>query len=170
LTWVAVALSLMGAPDADLLTRVVQARTEAHGRTPPPQEAEALAERVRDAATTFQVPAALILAVIENESSYNPRAKSSADCRGLMQVHPNTAKRVARTLGFHSVDNVVLGTAYLATLFATYRRWDHALTAFNKGPGTFRRQNYEVSAYARKVMKRYRLLNSLLQPHLFEDS
>lgn len=48
------------------------------------------------ACTTAGVPPALILALIRQESEFDPTAVSSADARGLLQILPSTAKDVAR--------------------------------------------------------------------------
>ena len=48
------------------------------------------------ACTTAGVPPALILALIRQESEFDPSAVSSADARGLLQILPSTAKDVAR--------------------------------------------------------------------------
>jgi soluble lytic murein transglycosylase len=48
------------------------------------------------ACTTAGVPPALILALIRQESEFDPSAVSSADARGLLQLLPSTAKDVAK--------------------------------------------------------------------------
>ncbi len=165
---VAVVMALLDEPPTDLMTEVVQARTYAHGRPLERKEAKDLAEHINDASTTFGVPPALVLAVIEVESSYDTKAVSKANCKGLMQVAPKTGAKVAATYGLPRSANVALGTAYLASMFGMFQRWDHALMAFNKGPGKFIEQNRQVGKYARRVMGRYRLLIKLLRPALFQ--
>ncbi len=86
----------------------------------------------------------LVLALIRQESAFNPRAVSSAGARGMMQLLPSTAKRMARTLGkpynrARLLDdpryNVQLGSAHLDRLVS---RFDEspalALAAYNAGP------------------------------------
>ncbi|MCZ6588421.1 MAG: lytic transglycosylase domain-containing protein, partial [Alphaproteobacteria bacterium] len=92
-----------------------------------------------------QRDAPLVLALIRQESAFDPRAVSSAGARGMMQLMPATAKNVARAAGrpysrARLLDdpryNIQLGTAYLDTMML---RFDHtpalALAAYNAGPG-----------------------------------
>ena len=59
------------------------------------------AELVSAAATANQLPAALLHAVIQTESSYNSSATSPAGAGGLMQLMPDTA----REMGVMDVDD-----------------------------------------------------------------
>ena len=93
----------------------------------------------RDAATR-----ALVLAVVRQESGFDPGAISSAGARGMMQLMPATARHMARSLDLdpdrHSLDdpafNLLLGSAYMNRLV---RRYDGSLllavAAYNAGPG-----------------------------------
>ncbi|MDX2165602.1 MAG: transglycosylase SLT domain-containing protein [Deltaproteobacteria bacterium] len=74
-------------------------------------------------AAAQQVDPLLVLALMRQESLFDPAARSPADARGLMQLLPGTAARVAQARGEAPPDdlsdpdaNVALGTAYLATL------------------------------------------------------
>jgi soluble lytic murein transglycosylase len=91
------------------------------------------------------VDPALALAIARQESEFNPRAVSHAGARGLMQLMPTTAQRVARELGTrHSTarltddpaHNIQLGKAYLASRM---ERFDGAAilaaAAYNAGAG-----------------------------------
>lgn len=96
-----------------------------------------------------QRDAPLVLALIRQESAFDPRAVSTAGARGMMQLMPATAKKVARAAGqpysrARLLDdpryNIQLGTAYLDTMML---RFDHtpalALAAYNAGPGRVNR-------------------------------
>jgi soluble lytic murein transglycosylase len=86
---------------------------------------------------------ALVLAVVRQESGFDPKAVSSAGARGMMQLMPATAKAVARKLDIdparHDLSepgyNVLLGSTYLDQLTA---RYDGSLllavAAYNAGP------------------------------------
>ncbi|MFQ5482593.1 MAG: lytic transglycosylase domain-containing protein, partial [Nitrospinaceae bacterium] len=86
----------------------------------------------------------LVLALMRQESAFAPRATSSAQAVGLMQLLPSTAELVASTLGREPPDeerlmepdeNIALGTAYLKGLFDTFQgRAAYALAAYNAGP------------------------------------
>jgi soluble lytic murein transglycosylase len=88
--------------------------------------------------------AALVLALIRQESAFYPEAVSRAGARGLMQLMPATAKRVARGLKIkynrekltqNPRFNLRLGRAYLADLTDRYDgSYILALAAYNAGP------------------------------------
>lgn len=84
----------------------------------------------------------LIMGLIRQESAFNPRAVSSADARGLMQILPKTAshsRRAARVryAGLRLFDpayNVRFGCAYLRQLLAKFdSKPEQALAAYNAG-------------------------------------
>jgi len=87
---------------------------------------------------------ALVLAVIRQESEFYSRAVSRAGARGLMQLMPGTARRVARQIkiGYSRKKllsdpeyNLRLGRAYLADLTEQYDgSYILALAAYNAGP------------------------------------
>ena len=87
---------------------------------------------------------ALVLAVIRQESAFDPGAVSRAGARGLMQLLPSTAKIVARRKGERYVRNWLtedpdyntrLGRAYLQSLIERYGgTYVLALAAYNAGP------------------------------------
>jgi soluble lytic murein transglycosylase len=97
------------------------------------------------AARRGPIEPALALAITRQESEFNPRAISPAGARGLMQLMPATAQRVARDLGVsHSTDrliddpahNATLGKAYLAQRLERYRGAAIlAAAAYNAGAG-----------------------------------
>lgn len=103
----------------------------------------------------FSIDEPLIYAVIEQESAFNPRARSSAPAYGLMQLVPRSGGREAFR-HVHGRDliplplylylpenNVELGTGYLHKLmtvtFAGVKNEDSrmlcAIAAYNTGPG-----------------------------------
>lgn len=86
-------------------------------------------DAVRREAARTGVPAALISAVIRTESWWAPDVRSAADARGLMQLIPPTARRMAAAEGLagFSLDdlwdpavNVRLGARYLKDLLALH--------------------------------------------------
>jgi hypothetical protein len=92
------------------------------------------------AATTHGLPETLLLAVARGESDFDPKARSSANAYGLMQIlWPGTAEH----LGIHSLSklqqpcvNVDAGARYLKEMLARYQGNLHrALAAYNYGPG-----------------------------------
>jgi len=99
--------------------------------------------------TKKQREAPLVLALIRQESAFDPRAVSPVGARGMMQLMPATAKRVARATGqpysrARLLDdpryNIQLGMAYLDTMLSRYDDAPAlALAAYNAGPGRVNR-------------------------------
>ncbi len=98
--------------------------------------------------------AALVLAVVRQESAFYRAAVSGAGARGLMQLLPRTAKRVARQIRVKYSRkklltdpdyNLRLGRAYLAGLTKRYEgSYILALAAYNAGPS---RANKWIKAF-----------------------
>ena len=83
---------------------------------------------------------ALVLALIEMESGFNPRAVSPCGAQGLMQLMPETARRLGVTDPYHPVQNIAGGTLYLAQMFHEFNQDARlALAAYNAGPEAVRR-------------------------------
>ncbi|MCC6825701.1 MAG: transglycosylase SLT domain-containing protein [Acidobacteria bacterium] len=82
---------------------------------------------------------------IRQETIFSPRAKSSANAYGLMQLLLPTARAVARKYGLDSPAsaedlynpalNIELGTAYLKDQFDKFGRVEYVAVAYNAGPG-----------------------------------
>jgi len=95
--------------------------------------AEKFSGSVNAYAEEHNIPASLIFAVIETESSFNPRAKSPIPAFGLMQLVPKTGARdayrflysrdkvVKERYLYDPDNNIQLGTAYLHLLY--YKRF-----------------------------------------------
>ncbi len=85
----------------------------------------------------------LALAVMKQESAFNPRAQSSANAMGLMQIIPATGQRQAVQTGLADFQpamlyepkiNISLGINYLAELMRRYKNnLVLALAAYNAG-------------------------------------
>lgn len=107
----------------------------------------------------FDIPAALVMAIMHSESAFNPRAKSAVPAYGLMQIVPRTAghdvNRMLRNIDkpMHAKDlyvpaiNVETGTAYLNILDKRYlksinnprSRLYCTIAAYNTGAGNVAR-------------------------------
>ncbi|HZD86488.1 MAG TPA: lytic transglycosylase domain-containing protein [Gaiellaceae bacterium] len=98
---------------------------------------------VRGHAAHYHLDPALLAAVIESESKFDPTARSSAGAVGLMQLTPSTAEGIAEYTGghdFHLSDltnpeiNVRYGAWYLRHLLDKYGNDERlALAAYNAG-------------------------------------
>lgn len=98
---------------------------------------------------TLPVSRAFALAISRRESEFDPAAQSSAGARGLMQLMPETASRMAKELGLEHTTamlttdpqhNAKLGSAYLAKLIEEFGPSVALVAAgYNAGPGRPRR-------------------------------
>jgi len=105
-------------------------------------------EIIQREARLRELDPAWVAAEIRAESVFNPKARSSANARGLMQVLPSTAQGVARRLkrpwqgpdSLYDPDtNITLGTAYLREKKQMYPAPYIAIAAYNAGPVATRR-------------------------------
>lgn len=116
---------------------------------------------VHDTATRHRVDPALVQAVIQAESAWQPAAISRKGALGLMQLTPGTAGELGVSNAFDPAQNVDGGVKYLRMLLERYRGdLDLALAAYNAGPGAVDRAggvpNYpETRAYVQKVTNTY---------------
>jgi soluble lytic murein transglycosylase-like protein len=116
---------------------------------------------VREAAERHKVDPALVRAVIETESNWNPRAYSRKGAGGLMQLIPTTAQRFGANDVFNPQQNVDAGVKYLRTLLERYNgNLDLALAAYNAGEGAVDRAHgvpsyRETRSYVQKVQNAY---------------
>ncbi len=97
-------------------------------------------EVARAAAIRHGIPEDLFLRLVQQESGWNTQAVSHAGAIGLAQLMPDTAD----LLGVDPHDpsaNLEGGARYLAMQYRTFRRWDHALAAYNAGPQAVRTHN-----------------------------
>jgi len=116
---------------------------------------------VREAADRHSVDPALIRAVIETESNWNPSAYSRKGAGGLMQLIPTTAQRFGANDVFNPQQNIDAGVRYLKTLLERYNgNLDLALAAYNAGEGAVDRAHgipafRETRNYVQKVQDAY---------------
>lgn len=77
----------------------------------------------------------LITEVIAVESNFNPKAVSSKNAQGLMQLLPETAREYSVRDIFDPAQNIEAGTHYLRDLLTRYRGdLKLALAAYDAGP------------------------------------
>jgi soluble lytic murein transglycosylase-like protein len=94
----------------------------------------------RAAARKYGVPEDLFLRLVQQESAWNPKAKSHKGAYGLAQLMPGTA----RYLGVNPRDpkqNLEGGAKYLKEQFNEFGSWRLALAAYNAGPGAVKKYN-----------------------------
>ena len=84
----------------------------------------------------------VIAALINQESTFDAKVRSSANAWGLMQIVPATGRRLARTLGIarfstplltNPETNIKLGTLYFSKLVEQFGGTHYALASYNAG-------------------------------------
>ncbi len=112
---------------------------------------------VREKAQKYGVPVNIVLAVIEQESGFNPRAynvnRDGTKDVGLMQVNFHHNERLMKEYGVSSPEdlfnpelNVELGVRILSENYRRYGSWELAIKAYNG----IRADNWD---YVKKVLK-----------------
>jgi len=116
---------------------------------------------VREAAERHRIDPALVRAVIQTESNWNPGAVSRKGAGGLMQLIPTTAQRFGANDVFNPKQNIDAGVHYLKTLLQRYNgNLDLALAAYNAGEGAVDRAHgipayRETRNYVQRVQNAY---------------
>jgi soluble lytic murein transglycosylase len=103
---------------------------------------------------------------IRQETIFDPRAKSSANAYGLMQLLIPTARAVARKYNsvtqtitaetlFNPQLNIELGTAYIRDQYDKFGRVEYVAVAYNAGPGRVtqwaKTLPYEIDEYVENI-------------------
>lgn len=149
-----------------------------------PKRAENFRNHSERMSKKWNVPAPLILAIMETESSFNPLARSHVPAFGLMQIVPGSAGRDATALVYgrerlltaqelYQVDtNIEMGAAYLHILDKRYLR---AITnpqsrrfcviaAYNTGAGNVARAFTGKNAVGPAAL----MINRMTPAHVFD--
>lgn len=120
-----------------------------------PKQARGLQRDVEKFAAKAKMDTALVFAIIETESAFNPMARSPIPAYGLMQIVPSSAGQdaTAQLFGkakilspsylYNSSKNIEIGTTYLNILYYRYlkgisnkqSRLYSAIAAYNTGAG-----------------------------------
>lgn len=80
------------------------------------------------------VPEDLFLRLVQQESGWNPSARSNKGARGLAQLMPGTAAKLGIDAN-DPIQNLEGGARYLRMMYNTFGSWRLALAAYNAGPG-----------------------------------
>ena len=183
----ALALQRAGAASASIFAVETLMKSLPRDVDPPPVVQQLLYPRyfynfILEDAKRYNADPALVLAIMREESRFNPRAKSQAAARGLLQFIITTARDIGRDVGLVDVDPadlydpriiIRLGAKYISELSEQvagnrYR----ATAAYNAGPKQValwtRLQSApgddyfvsainfdETKAYVKKVMRSY---------------
>ena len=108
-----------------------------------PVDRARVAAAIDSAQQAHQIDPLLLLAIIEQESDFDPRARGYRGSMGLMQLRPFVARDVAQRHGIpwkgprtllDPAANVSIGACYLGEMFDMYSDPALAITAYNLGP------------------------------------
>lgn len=129
-----------------------------------PQEQGNIPEEIRQAALAEGVDPALVAAIVEVESGFNPKASSEKGAVGLMQVLPETAMLVGVASHHEPEGNLRAGCRYLRLLFEDFGGdVELVLAAYNAGPGAVYKSGgippyRETRTFVLRVEEAYRKL------------
>ncbi len=105
-----------------------------------------LSKLIKEECENYGLDPFLILAIIEVESEFSPKAVSPTGAIGLMQITPETAGFIAGELGvpidgakslYNPIINVRFGIYYISFLISRFKTIELALAAYNAGPNSF---------------------------------
>jgi len=110
------------------------------------------------AARKYGLDSALIKAIIRVESNFDPRAVSRKGARGLMQLMPETVRRLAVNNPFDPSENIDAGVRFFRHLMSQLNGdMVLALAAYNSGLSAVRKYNSvppfaETARFVKKVL------------------
>lgn len=110
-------------------------------------------------ANKYQIPWQLFNAMINQESGWNPKAKSPAGAIGFGQLMPGTAQGLGVN-PYNPRQNLKGAAMYLANQYNNFGKWNLALSAYNSGPGGSESSGKvegfpETQNYVRAIMAAY---------------
>ncbi len=114
---------------------------------------------IREAAARYGVDPALVRAIVQTESKFDPRARSGAGAQGLMQLMPVLSRELGVKNPFDPRENVFAGVKYLSRLLERHDgNVDLALASYNAGPRNVARYRgippfKETRGYVQKILE-----------------
>jgi soluble lytic murein transglycosylase len=113
-----------------------------------------------------QVPIAMQIGIVREESGFNPLTESYANAIGLTQMIPPTAKDFSKGTGIDPTrealrdpeKNVTIGSRFLGSLYKTFKGFTILIpTGYNAGPTAVRRMlklrgTYDADAFVESIV------------------
>ncbi len=120
-------------------------------------------------ADRYGVDPTLVYLVMREESRFNYRAVSRVGARGLMQLMPDTARRLGVRNIHDPIQNVEAGTRYLRTLLEMFNGdLNLTLAGYNAGENAVLKYGRRVPPY-RETLNYVWRINTAYRRHLAED-
>jgi soluble lytic murein transglycosylase-like protein len=116
---------------------------------------------VEEMSEKYKVDKNLVMAIIKQESGFNPNAVSHAGAQGLMQLMPGTAKKLGVLNPFDVTQNIEGGVKHLRGLMDRYRgNIVLAIAAYNSGGGSVDKYGgvppyAETQNYVKRILSNY---------------
>jgi soluble lytic murein transglycosylase-like protein len=132
-------------------------------------------ELIHEKAAKYKVDAALVAAVIEQESKFRATAKSHVGARGLMQLMPRTGRWMGARDLYDPEQNIDAGVRYIKYLNERFHGdLRQTIAAYNAGEGTVKRYRgvppySETRQYVKKVLHNYDRRNKELEKYKNEQ-
>ena len=119
----------------------------------------------------YNVPPALIIAMMERESRFNPNALSRTNDYGYMQINKGNFEWLKNTLGISNLldpkENILCGVYIISShLKKNNNNINNALMCYNCGAGGAARlwkQGTYSTAYSRAIIERYNYYNAIYE-------
>src|SRR5262245_7949820 len=111
----------------------------------------------RQAARRYGIPQNIFLALVNQESGWDPTAGSNMGAVGLTQIHLKSHPDVTYEQATNPRFALNWGARYLRAQYDRFGSWNLALAAYNAGPGAVDsgawRGYGETTAYVRNILK-----------------
>ena len=116
---------------------------------------------IEETSNKYGVDSKLIKALVQQESGFNPNAKSKAGALGLMQLMPSTAQGLGVNNPMDPKQNIEGGVKYVKSLMDRFHgNVILALAAYNAGPNAVKKYDgvppyKETQNYVKSILKNY---------------
>jgi soluble lytic murein transglycosylase-like protein len=123
-----------------------------------PDGSAPLQQMAAKAAQRYGIEPQLFMALINQESSFNPMARSTKGALGLSQLMPQTASELGVTNRTDPEQSLDGGAKYFSQLLDRFGTPELALAAYNAGPGAVEQaggvpNNPETQKYVANILR-----------------